>query len=117
MGDDMRNLVERFLVEHVLLGLGNIRSTLCGLDGNGDHGLEVTLIAGQIDQLESRARALHFLLDETEAPASSAPDIAVFASRRGCCDIRLTGSAEPLTPMDGSDRPASLPGEGQAGSV
>lgn len=91
MAADVNRVVEEFLVEHVMIGLGNIRLALDGLGGDGLAGtpaqtIAVARIGAQIDHLETRARVLHGLLRlPPGAPCAAAgrPAPVIFQSRRG----------------------------------
>ena len=86
MAGNRTEAVEDFLVEHVMLGLGNIRTALNRIGPDADpevRALALRRIEGRIDDIEIRARAL---LDasgrarQAAPPAPAAP--ATFTSRR-----------------------------------
>lgn len=104
MVSDRTGAVEEFLVEHVMLGLGNIRTALDRIGPGTDRemlALAQRRIEGRIDDIEARARSLLDLLARSGAPGGAAPAVvhpadagllaaagpapaetAVFASRR-----------------------------------
>lgn len=94
MRDDVRDALEEFLVEHVMIGLGNIRGSIARIEGMNrqeaaQRQLALERIGAQIDHIESRARALHGLIGRIEAiegpkPVCAQPAVAhvLFQSRR-----------------------------------
>lgn len=86
MDEAIEAVVERFVVEHVLLGLGNIRARLGELEAAEARGevappLQLAVVAGHIDELERRARRLQDLLRSgSDRPGTSGAPL--FASRR-----------------------------------
>lgn len=87
---DRTDPVEDFLVEHVMLGLGNIRLALGEIGPGADpvtQSLALRRIAGRIDDIEARARLLlHHGTPRDGAPDGEPPTApaipAIFASRR-----------------------------------
>jgi len=94
MRDDVRDALEEFLVEHVIIGLGNIRGSINRIEATGEAEAETRQVAlnrigAQIDHLESRARSLHGLVCRLEPvertalrPRQPAPGQVLFQSRR-----------------------------------
>lgn len=85
MGKGVEAVIERFVVEDVLVGLGNIRARLAEVAaaearGEAAPALQLALIATRIDLLEAQARRLQVRL---HPPAADEPGpLPVFASRR-----------------------------------
>lgn len=83
---DRTDPVDDFLVEHVMLGLGNIRRALDQIGPGADpvtQSLALRRIEGRIDDIEARARALldrQGAADPVPPPAPAMP--ARFTSRR-----------------------------------
>jgi hypothetical protein len=108
MDDGLAAIVERFLVEHVLVGLGNVRTRIDLLESeriaaDEPPSLDLRAIAGQIDRLESHARALQFLLrDRPRRSASVAVAPALVAG------VECTGG------FDGAHAPTRSEGPEQA---
>ena len=92
MDTDTKAALEEFLVEHVMIGLGNIRANMSHVDAAADQRLrELALgrIEGQLDHLETRARSLQAMLARTSsipsprpAPDDGADTLVLFHSRR-----------------------------------
>lgn len=94
MRDDVRDALEEFLVEHVMIGLGNIRGSIARIEGMGPQAaaqrqLALDRIGAQIDHIEARARSLQAMLGRIEpvaAPPFSRPQASeapvLFQSRR-----------------------------------
>lgn len=95
MRDDVRDAFEEFLVEHVMIGLGNIRASISRIEATELHETEARQLAlnrigAQIDHLEARARSLHGILrhlDTVAQPAFARTSLRdgrpLFQSRRG----------------------------------
>lgn len=85
MAGDRTEAVEDFLVEHVMLGLGNIRTALARIGPEADpeaRALALSRIEGRIDDIEARARALLDAAGRTRRVPPAAASPVVFASRR-----------------------------------
>jgi hypothetical protein len=115
MDDGLTAIVERFLAEHVMVGLGNVRTRLDLLEGerigaDEPPSLDLRAIAGQIDRLESHARALQFLLRDsaratppprtatplaTPLPAPLPSSLGLQSDPAGAATARAEGSLTP----------------------
>ena len=87
MGSDAIDAFEEFLVEQVLIGLGNIRASMDRIDTADPAASRLALsrIGAQIDHREARARALHGRYFRSETPAvllAGAESEPVFYTRR-----------------------------------
>ena len=77
MRDDVRDALDEFLVEHVMIGLGNIRGSISRIEATELHEAEARQLAlnrigAQIDHLEARARSLHGMLRRLDTVARPA---------------------------------------------
>ena len=102
MDDGLQGIVEGFLVEHVMVGLGNIRARIDLLEADriaADEppSLDLRMIAGQIDRLETHARALQFLL--RDRPAGPAASDAVSPGTRPSARPGWATGAVPAAPV------------------
>lgn len=87
MRQDAVDAFEEFLVEQVLIGLGNIRASMDRIDTADPAASRLALsrIGAQIDHMEARARALHGRFFRSVSPAALLPGDGtepVFISRR-----------------------------------
>lgn len=112
--------LERFLVQDVILTLGNLRGSLAWVAGDGDSGLSSAYRAGlerierQIELLEDRARTLCGTPRPERLPPP-APSAAAYAEGSGLTLAAILRDA--LGERDGSaddDLPTYLPAEAPA---
>ena len=120
MDDGLADIVEGFLVEHVMVGLGNIRTRIDLLEAEriaADEPplLDLRAIAGQIDRLESRARAVRFLLRDhpRQAAVTAAPPFTPAAT----APAALPCATGPVPDDDTPDVAAPARPEGPASAA